>query len=170
MPPNPETVKILQYTGDLIIKIDRQNNKSSTDFKKTKTDLEKAITNATIPMLKLLRPRLQQEVDEMDDCMSKIEEAKVQIGGLQEDQEYADSHFEQIKKLLEKVTDIQSECTERIKQARDLDARALKAWDQAEGSQNEAEHELAVLKDDVGDIKKVVDKNDPEIPKLDQAA
>src|SRR5262249_37907165 len=65
---------------------------------------------------------------------------------------------------------IQSECTERIKQARDLDARALKAWDQAEGSQNEAEHELAVLKDDVGDIKKVVDKNDPEIPKLDQAA
>jgi len=57
-----------------------------------------------------------------------------------------------------------------LKQARDLDSRALKAWDAAEGSETEAEHELAVLKDAVGDIKKTVDKNDAEIPKLADAA
>jgi small-conductance mechanosensitive channel len=161
---------VVRYTANLIAKLDQQNKKSDTDFKKTKADLEKSIANGTIPMLKLLRPKLEQEVDDMDDGMSKVEEAKVQIGALQDDQGYASTHFEQIKKLLEKVTDIQNDLTARIKLARDLDARALKAWDAAEGSQDEAEHELAVLKDTVGDIKKVVDKNEPDIPKQADAA
>ena len=167
---NIDIAKVVRYTVDLITKLDSANKKSDTDFKKTKADLEKAIANGTIPMLKLLRPKLQQEVDDMDDAMSKVEEAKVQIGCLQDDQAYAASHFEQIKKLLEKVTDTQNDLTARIKQARDLDARALKSWDVAEGSENEAEHELAVLKDTVADIRKVVDKNAPEIPKLEDAA
>ena len=161
---------VVKYTATLITKLDQINKKSDADFKKTKADLEKAISTATIPMLKLLRPKLQQEVDDMDDGMSKVEEAKVQIGGLEEDKTYAASHFEQIKKLLEKVTDIQNDLTIRIKQARDLDTRASKAWDTAEGSENEAEHELAVLKDTVGDLKKIVDKNDEEIPKLADTA
>src|SRR5436190_10659541 len=112
---------VVRYTANLITKLDQQNKKSDTDFKKTKADLEKSITNGTIPMLKLLRPKLEQEVDDMDDGMSKVEEAKVQIGALQDDQGYASTHFEQIKKLLEKVTDIQNDLTARIKLARDLD-------------------------------------------------
>src|SRR4051794_30133341 len=101
---------VVRYTANLITKLDQQNKKSETDFKKsetdfkkTKADLEKSIANGTIPMLKLLRPKLEQEVDDMDDGMSKVEEAKVQIGALQDDQGYASTHFEQIKKLLEKV-------------------------------------------------------------------
>jgi chromosome segregation ATPase len=165
-----DIAKVVRYTADLITKLDQLNKKSDAEYKKTKADLEKAITNGTLPMLKLLRPKLQEEVDTMDDGMSKVEEAKVQIGALEDDQSYASTHFEQIKKLLEKVTDIQNDLTARIKQARDLDARALKAWDAAEGSQDEAEHELAVLKDTINDLKKVVDKNQPDIPKQTAAA
>jgi chromosome segregation ATPase len=168
--PNVTAADTVKYALDLIIKLDKQNKKSDADYKKTKADLEKAITNGTIPMLKLLRPKLQQEVDEMNDAVSKAEDAKTQVGILEDDQAYAASHFEQIKKLMEKVTDIENELTERLKQARDLDARALKAWDAAEGSEAEAEQELAVLTDDVADIKKIVDRNDPEVPKLADAA
>ena len=75
-----DIAKVVRYTVDLITKLDQLNKKSDTEYKKTKADLEKAITNGTIPMLKLLRPKLQEEVDTMDDGMSKVEEAKVQIG------------------------------------------------------------------------------------------
>ena len=132
--PNVDTAKTVKYTLDLVVKLDQANKKSDSDFKKTRADLEKAITNGTIPMLKLLRPKLQQEVDAMDDGVSKTEEAKTQIAILQDDQAYAESHFEQIKKLLEKVIDIENELTARLKQARELDSRALKAWDAAEGA------------------------------------
>jgi TolA-binding protein len=170
MGDTPDTKAILQYTIPLITKLAQQSKKCDAAYKATKADLEKAIKNATIPMLKLLRPKLKLVIDDLDDCVSKSEEAKTQIGILQDDEAYASTHFDQIKQLLEKVTDIEKLATDDLEDARDLDKRALAAWDSAEGSQEEAEQELAVLKDTVGDIKKIVDKNAPDIPKLEDAA
>jgi hypothetical protein len=167
--PKPETVKNLKDTDKCVKILEKENHKIQPVFKHISAGLESAIKDSNFPMIKLYQPKLEETVVAINDALRTAETSVALIGFLQQDEDFAASNFNVIENLLKKVTGIQQQLTNELTQARDIDQRASEAMERQKGSKEEAVRDLAVLEDEVADLKKIANYIETEAPKLEAA-
>lgn len=154
-PINPETAKALKKVTDSITAMDKENK--AIKYTDISGKLNDAIKGSNTDMIKLYLPKLDQIVEQMDHVMAHAKSALGGIEALKKDDAFANDHFDTIEKLTKTVADTRVKVTKQLEEARKLQQLGNKTLDDLQGGQEEGEQALAVLKNDVGELKKIMD-------------
>jgi hypothetical protein len=164
-----ETAKCLKDTDQMVKALEKQNQKLQAVFKNMADGLDGAIKDSNLPMIKLYRPKLEKAVEEVNNTLHTVEGCLGLIGALQQDEDFVATNFKIVENLLKKVTGIQKQLTDQLTRAREIDGRAEEAMSSEKGDKGEAIRDLAVLEDQVTDLKKTAESVEAEAPKLEAA-
>ena len=165
-----ETAKTLADTIKMVKLIDQQDKKIQPRFKKMSEGLKTGIDNGSEDEIALYRPQLEKVVEEIDDCLNTIQGAQGLMAQLRKDDVLMETKFDQIEALVKTVSTTRKTLAQQAAAARKLDDAADKGLDEAKGSAESAEADLAALKDQVGDLMKTIYHIETEAPKLEAAA
>jgi hypothetical protein len=154
-PINPETAKALKKVTDSITAMDKENK--AIKYTDISGKLDGAIKGSNTDMIKLYLPKLDEIVEQMDGVMAHAKSALGGIDTLKKDEAFAKDHFDTIEKLTKTVADTRVKATKQLEDARKLQQLGNKTLDDLQGGRDEGEQALAVLKNDVGNLKKIMD-------------
>src|ERR1051326_6661551 len=154
-PIKPETAKALKTTTDSITAMDKENK--AIKYTDISGKLEGAVKSSNTDMIKLYLPKLDEIVEEMDHVMAHAQSALGGIATLKKDEAFARDHFDTIEKLTKTVADTRVKLTKQLEDARKLQQLGNKTLDDLQGGRDEGEQALAVLKNEVGELKKIMD-------------
>ena len=119
--------------------------------------LDGAIKGSNTDMVKLYLPKIDEIIEEMDHVMAHAQSALGGINNLKKDEDFTNNHFDTIEKLTKTVADTRVKLTKQLQDAKKLHDLANSALDDAQGGHDEGVQALAVLKNDVGNLKKIID-------------
>lgn len=154
-PIKPETAKALKATTDSITAMDKENK--AIKYTDISAKLEGAIKGSNTDMIKLYLPKLDETVEQMDHVMAHAQSALGGINNLKDDEAFAKDHFETIEKLTKTVADTRVKVTKQLEDAKKLHDLGNKTLDDLQGGHDEGVQALAVLKNAVGELKKIMD-------------
>jgi TolA-binding protein len=154
-PIKPETAKALKTTTDSITAMDKENK--AIKYTDISGKLNDAIKSSNADMAKLYLPKLDEVVEQMDGVMAHAKSALGGIETLKKDDAFAKDHFDTIEKLTKTVADTRMKLTKQLEDARKLQQLGNKTLDDLQGGHDEGEQALAVLKNEVGNLKKIMD-------------
>jgi dihydroneopterin aldolase len=154
-PIKPETAKALKATTDSITAMDKENK--AIKYADISGKLDGAIKGSNTDMIKLYLPKIDEIIEEMDHVMAHAQSALGGINNLKKDEDFANNHFDTIEKLTKTVADTRVKLTKQLQDAKKLHDLANSALDDAQGGHDEGVQALAVLKNDVGNLKKIMD-------------
>src|SRR4029077_14536470 len=95
--------------------------------------------------------------EQMDGVMAHAQSALGGINTLKKDEDFTKNHFDTIEKLTKTVADTRVKLTKQLQDAKKLHDLANSTLDDAQGGHDEGVQKLAVLKNDVGNLKKIMD-------------
>lgn len=119
--------------------------------------LDSAIKGSNTDMIKLYLPKIDEIIDQMDAVMAHAQSALGGINKLKDDEDFAKNNFDKIEKLTKIVADTRVKLTKQLQDAKKLHDLANSTLDDAQGGHDEGVQALAVLKNDVGNLKKIMD-------------
>jgi hypothetical protein len=154
-PIKPETAKALKATTDSITAMDKENK--AIKYAEITSKLDGAIKSSNGDMIKLYLPKIDEVIEQMDHVMAHAQSALGGINNLKKDEDFANNHFDTIEKLTKTVADTRVKLTKQLQDAKKLHDLANGAIDDAQGGHDEGVQALAVLKNDVGNLKKIMD-------------
>jgi dihydroneopterin aldolase len=154
-PIKPETAKALQATTNSITAMDRENK--AIKYADITTKLDGAIKGSNTDMIKLYLPKIDEVIEQMDGVMAHAQSALGGITTLKKDEDFTNNHFDTIEKLTKTVADTRVKLTKQLQDAKKLHDLANKSLDDMQGGHDEGVQALAVLKNDVGNLKKIMD-------------
>jgi dihydroneopterin aldolase len=154
-PIKPETAKALKATTDSITAMDKENK--AIKYADITGKLDGAIKGSNTDMIKLYLPKIDEIIEQMDHVMAHAQSALGGINNLKKDEDFANTHFDTIEKLTKTVADTRVKLTKQLQDAKKLHDLANSALDDAQGGHDEGVQALAVLKNDVGNLKKIMD-------------
>lgn len=154
-PIKPETAKALQATTNSITAMDRENK--AIKYADISGKLDTAINGSNTDMIKLYLPKIDEVIDQMDAVMAHAQSALGGIVTLKKDEDFTNNHFDTIEKLTKTVADTRVKLTKQLQDAKKLHDLANKTLDDLQGGHDEGVQALAVLKNDVGNLKKIMD-------------
>jgi dihydroneopterin aldolase len=154
-PIKPETAKALKATTDSITAMDKENK--AIKYADITSKLEVAIKGSNTDMIKLYLPKIDEIIEQMDHVMAHAQSALGGINTLKKDEDFTNNHFETIEKLTKTVADTRVKLTKQLQDAKKLHDLANKSLDDMQGGHDEGVQALAVLKNDVGSLKKIMD-------------
>jgi hypothetical protein len=151
----PETAKALKATTDSITAMDKENK--AIKYADITGKLDSAIKGSNADMIKLYLPKIDEIIEQMDHVMAHAQSALGGINNLKKDEDFTNNHFDTIEKLTKTVADTRVKLTKQLQDAKKLHDLANSALDDAQGGHDEGVQALAVLKNDVGNLKKIMD-------------
>jgi hypothetical protein len=154
-PIKPETAKALKATTDSITAMDKENK--AIKYADITGKLEGAIKGSNTDMIKLYLPKIDEIIEQMDHVMAHAQSALGGINNLKKDEDFTNNHFDTIEKLTKTVADTRVKLTKQLQDAKKLHDLANSTLDDAQGGHDEGVQALAVLKNDVGNLKKIMD-------------
>jgi len=154
-PIKPETAKALKSTTDSITAMDKENK--AIKYADITGKLEGAIKGSNTDMIKLYLPKIDEIIEQMDHVMAHAQSALGGINTLKKDEDFNNNHFDTIEKLTKTVGDTRVKLTKQLQDAKKLHDLANKSLDDMQGGHDEGVQALAVLKNDVGSLKKIMD-------------
>jgi hypothetical protein len=154
-PIKPETAKALKATTDSITAMDKENK--AIKYADITGKLDAAIKGSNTDMIKLYLPKIDEIIEQMDHVMAHAQSALGGINNLKKDEDFANNHFDTIEKLTKTVADTRVKLTKQLQDAKKLHDLANSTLDDAQGGHDEGVQALAVLKNDVGNLKKIMD-------------
>jgi dihydroneopterin aldolase len=154
-PIKPETAKALKATTDSITAMDKENK--AIKYADITSKLDAAIKGSNTDMIKLYLPKIDEVIEQMDHVMAHAQSALGGINNLKKDEDFTNNHFETIEKLTKTVADTRVKLTKQLQDAKKLHDLANSTLDDVQGGHDEGVQALAVLKNDVGELKKIMD-------------
>lgn len=154
-PIKPETAKALKTTTDSITAMDKENK--AIKYADITSKLDSAIKGSNTDMIKLYLPKIDEVIEQMDAVMAHAQSALGGINTLKKDQDFTNNHFDTIEKLTKTVADTRVKLTKQLQDAKKLHDLANKSLDDMQGGHDEGVQALAVLKNEVGNLKKIMD-------------
>jgi archaellum component FlaC len=154
-PIKPETAKALKATTDSITAMDKENK--AIKYADITGKLDAAIKGPNADMIKLYLPKIDEIIEQMDHVMAHAQSALGGINNLKKDEDFTTNHFDTIEKLTKTVADTRVKLTKQLQDAKKLHDLANNALDDVQGGHDEGVQGLAVLKNDVGSLKKIMD-------------
>lgn len=154
-PIKPETAKALKATTDSITAMDKENK--AIKYADITGKLDAAIKSSNTDMVKLYLPKIDEIIEQMDHVMAHAQSALGGINNLKKDEDFTQNHFDTIEKLTKTVADTRVKLTKQLQDAKKLHDLANGALDDAQGGHDEGVQALAVLKNNVGELKKIMD-------------
>lgn len=154
-PIKPETAKALKLTTDSITAMDKENK--AIKYADISNKLDGAINGSNTDMIKLYLPKIDEVIEQMDAVMAHAQSALGGINTLKKDQDFTNNHFDTIEKLTKTVADTRVKLTKQLQDAKKLHDLANKTLDDMQGGHDEGVQKLAVLKNEVGNLKKIMD-------------
>jgi hypothetical protein len=154
-PIKPETAKALKATTDSITAMDKENK--AIKYADVTGKLDAAIKVSNTDMIKLYLPKIDEIIEQMDHVMAHAQSALGGINNLKKDEDFTNNHFDTIEKLTKTVADTRVKLTKQLQDAKKLHDLANSTLDDAQGGHDEGVQALAVLKNDVGNLKKIMD-------------
>jgi dihydroneopterin aldolase len=154
-PIKPETAKALKTTTDSITAMDKENK--AIKYADITSKLAAAIKGSNTDMIKLYLPKIDEVIEQMDHVMAHAQSALGGINNVKKDEDFTNNHFDTIEKLTKTVADTRVKLTKQLQDAKKLHDLANTTLDDAQGGHDEGVQALAVLKNDVGNLKKIMD-------------
>jgi len=151
----PETAKALKATTDSITAMDKENK--AIKYADITSKLDAAIKGSNTDMIKLYLPKIDEVIEQMDHVMAHAQSALGGINNLKKDEAFTADHFDTIEKLTKTVADTRVKLTKQLQDAKKLHDLANSTLDDVQGGHDEGVQALAVLKNDVGELKKIMD-------------
>jgi len=154
-PIKPETAKALKATTDSITAMDKENK--AIKYTDISGKLNTAIQGSNTDMIKLYLPKIDEIIEQMDHVMAHAQSALGGINNLKKDVDFTNNNFDKIEQLTKIVADTRIKLTKQLQDAKKLHDLANSTLDDAQGGHDEGVQTLAVLKNDVGNLKKIMD-------------
>lgn len=164
----PETAKALKSVTENITLMDKESK--AIKYADISKKLAESIKASNSEMIKLYLPQMNKVVEQTNHVIARSASALAGISLVKEDEDFTESHFETIEKLTKTVSETRMKLTKQLEEAEKLQDAGAKLVDSLQGGHDEGVEALAVLKDAMAQLKKIMDDVDNNYDKVYDAA